>query len=214
MKSDSNVTSLADKRQLKTPRASSPQKRIANRAGVTGPFTPDWNAVADCVQTYRQIATNAKGLQDLIRVAAAALRVDVALIEQLVKFEAGYPDRAVYRTDMPRDGDGPTSKYIGVTQASQGFWTDAGAIAQGYGVAWPRRPIDATLLQQLLAPFFYYLRYSKQMAGYPFTADTLYALHQQGPGAARNGFRQVAGRQSAASLVAVRAAASSRRVAL
>lgn len=108
-----------------------------------------------------------------------------------------------------------TQIYIGVSQISFEFWQDVKELFAAAGVRreyLPAKWWDAPLLIQVIAPLIYFTRYGNQ---YPrntlVTPSTVYMLHQQGPGWAANGLKQLAGTQSVKTSTIVKAARQASR---
>lgn len=103
-----------------------------------------------------------------------------------------------------------TQIYIGVTQISFEFWYDVKAELLSVGVDrayLPAKWWEAPLLIQVIAPLVYFKLYGKTYPrGTLVTPSTVYMLHQQGPGWAANGMKQLAGVQSVKTNVIVDAA--------
>lgn len=168
-------------------------------------WKPDYKVLKKLGSLRRQTSATAVELWDLIQDVATAVQLPKEVVAVVLHFEYDFPARSMYRASATRDDGSKT--YRGVTQASMPFWMDvtSHAASKGYQIA-ARRPESASLFEQIAAPFIYLDRYRSRVKGHLFTPAMIYALHQQGPGAASKGFQTVAGSQSGASLRAVRAA--------
>lgn len=181
---------------------------------VLSDWKPDYKVLQKLGALRRRTVANAAEMWELIQDVATAVRLPKEVVAVVLHFEYDFPARSIYRASATRDDGSPT--YRGVTQASLPFWIDVTSHAQtkGYKIV-ARRPESATLFEQIAAPFIYLDRYRSRVSDHLFTPAMIYALHQQGPGAASKGFANVAGNQSGPSLRAVRAAqygAKGRRV--
>lgn len=155
--------------------------------------------------TRSRTVGTANDVWQLARDVAEAVNLSPKVVAVILQLEYNFPERTLYRSVATRD-DGST-RYRGITQASKPFWLDvvAHAAARGFKIS-ARVPENATLFEQIAAPFIYLDRYRSYVARHLFTPAMIYALHQQGPGAAKKNFARVAGKQSGRSLIAVRAA--------
>lgn len=168
-------------------------------------WTIDYALLRELSQTRRRTVASAEEVWQLCQDVAMAVNIPAEAIAAILHYEFRFPERPVYRAAATRD-DGSTD-YRGITQASKGFWTDVIVRARLKGwVIDATVPEHATLFEQIAAPFVYLDRYRKAVAGHLFTPAMIYALHQQGPGAAERKFKSVAGSQSSSSLRAIRVA--------
>jgi hypothetical protein len=176
----------------------------------------DYNALNVFVKSNQTKVADAKTLNDMARVLSPIVGAPVASIELLLGIECGYPNRATYRSTMPRDDGSRT--YIGITQVSTPFWTDVQRQVRDKGLgAWPSR-FDATLEQQMAAPFIYADKYRDtrnadtndiSLRDFPLSPALLYAFHQQSFGGLRSKFTKLKGVQSGVSVEVVKSAARS-----
>lgn len=165
----------------------------------------DYALLRDLATTRSRVVGTADEVWQLCQDVALAVNIPAEAIGAILHYEFRFPERQVYRAAATRD-DGSTT-YRGITQASQGFWTDVivRARKKGWSIS-ATAPERATLFEQIAAPFIYLDRYRASVKGHLFTPAMIYALHQQGPSAAEGGFRRVAGSQSENSLKAIRVA--------
>lgn len=169
----------------------------------------DWELMYSSLNTIgkrnRLFVADAGAVEKIIDELVPALRIRKEVVATVLKLEFGYPDRKSYSSAATRD-DGSTL-YRGITQASKPFWQDVieHAARKGFKIA-ARTPESATLFEQIAAPFIYLDRYRGSVETHLFTPAMIYALHQQGPGAARNGFSKVEGKQSGRSLQVIKVA--------
>lgn len=162
----------------------------------------DYVALAEVLRQRRTYVADVAGMRAIFTNLAASLGFSSEEIEQLCALEVGFPtDYSVYRSTMR---GGANNHYVGPTQVGRDFWIDV----RGHKPAlnFPVNREDATLEMQIAAPFIYGDRYRSAMIdrNYPLTIPFLYALHQQGVGAAAKGFPQIAGLQSKRSIPVVR----------
>lgn len=165
----------------------------------------DYALLRELSATRRRTVATADEVWQLCQDVALAVGVPAEAIGAILYYEFRFPERAVYRAAATRD-DGSTD-YRGITQASRGFWTDVivRARLKGWVIA-ATVPENASLFEQIAAPFIYLDRYRKSVKNHLFTPAMIYALHQQGPGAAEGKFASVSGSQSATSLRAIQVA--------
>lgn len=166
----------------------------------------DWNIdyveLADVFNSSRSFVADVNAMRELFIVLSRPLGFTVQEIEQLCKLEVGFPtDYKVYRTTMR---GGANNHYTGPTQVGKDFWFDVQTFKPSL-----KLPVDranATLEQQISAPFIYADRYraALEKMGAPAAIEFIYALHQQGVGAARAGFPRIAGVQSNRSIPVVK----------
>lgn len=165
----------------------------------------DYKLLRDLAKNRTRTVGSADEVWQLAQDVATAVNLDPQIVGVVLHFEYDFPARSTYRSAATRD-DGSTT-YRGITQASLPFWMDvrSHAASKGWNIR-ASRPENASLFEQIAAPFIYLDRYRKRVASHLFTPAMIYTLHQQGPGAAANGFANVAGSQSGVSLRAVKAA--------
>lgn len=176
----------------------------------------DYRALGEFVASSKTKIADANTLNRIAQVLSPIVGAPVSAIELLLAIECGYPTRSTYRSTMPRD-DG-SRMYIGITQVSTGFWTDVQQQVRAKGlVAWPSR-MQATLEQQMAAPFVYADKYRDTRNGdtndislqdFPLSPALLYAFHQQSFGGLRSKFTKLKGVQSGVSVEVVKSAARS-----
>lgn len=181
------------------------------------------------------------GMGSILGLAAQVTGYPLEFFETVLELEADYPNRKVYSSALPRNGDAnkrlpdpryphpsawsarPGAKYeklakvnsgtqiyLGVSQISFEFWQDVKDEFLRLGVErqyLPAKWWEAPLLIQVIAPLVYFKLYgSKYPRGTLVTPATVYMLHQQGPGWAASGLKQLAGNQSDKTFAVVRAA--------
>lgn len=176
----------------------------------------DYQALSHLVASNRTKIADAATLKKMAQTLSPIVGAPVSAIELLLAIECGYPNRSTYRSTMPRD-DG-SRLYIGITQVSTGFWTDVQRQVRAKGlVAWPNR-MEATLEQQMAAPFIYADKYRNtrdddtngiSLQDFPLSPALLYAFHQQSFGGLRSKFTKLNGVQSGVSVEVVKSAARS-----
>lgn len=173
-------------------------------------WRPDYALLADLSRTRTQTVANPSQVWQLCQDVAKAIGFDAQVVAAVLALEYDFPKRQLYRANATRDDGSP--RYRGITQASQGFWTDVVGHARGKGFnIRASRPENATLFEQIAAPFVYLDRYRKSVSGHLVTPAMIYALHQQGPGEATRGFRNIAGSQSKRSIAVVEIATNGAR---
>lgn len=176
----------------------------------------DYEALGVFISGNKTKIADASMLNKMAQKLSPIVGAPVSAIELLLAIECGYPNRSSYRSTMPRD-DG-SRMYIGITQVSTPFWTDVQRKVRDKGlVAWPSR-MEATLEQQMAAPFIYADMYrdtrSKDtndisLRDFPLSPALLYAFHQQSFGGLRSKFTRLKGVQSGISVEVVKSAARS-----
>lgn len=165
----------------------------------------DYKLLRDLAKTRTRTVGSAEEVWQLAQDVAKAVGLEPQIVGVILHFEYDFPARTTYRSAATRD-DG-SLLYRGITQASMPFWMDvrSHATSKGWNIR-ASRPENASLFEQIAAPFVYLDRYRKRVESHLFTPAMIYTLHQQGPGAAKSGFANVAGGQSSVSLRAVKAA--------
>lgn len=171
-------------------------------------WTPDYALMRDFAATRTRTTGDAATVWELAQDAARCVRMPAAVVAAILALEYDFPERKLYRANATRD-DGSTL-YRGITQASKPFWKDVTELARGKGFRIrASQPESATLFEQILAPFIYLDRYRSSVSGHLVTPAMIYALHQQGPGAAKTDFSRVTlSNQSSRSAKVVRVAMS------
>lgn len=162
----------------------------------------DYVALAKVFTLRRSYVADIPTMRGIFANLADALGTTAEEIEKLCKLEVGFPtDYDLYRSSM-RGGAG--NHYVGPTQIGSDFWKDV--ITHKPSLKLPANRVDATLEMQIAAPYIYADRYRKVMESknYPFDVAFVYALHQQGSGAATLGFPRIAGTQSKRSIPVVK----------
>lgn len=179
----------------------------------------NYEAIGVFVNSSKTKVADVATLRKMAEKLSPLVGAPVSSIELLLAIECGYPSRSTYRSTMPRD-DG-SRMYIGITQVSTAFWTDVQRRVREKGLsAWPSR-MEATLEQQMAAPFIYAEMYknvrnakdtnNNSLRDFPLSPALLYAWHQQSFGGLRSKFTKLAGVQSGISVEVVKAASRSYR---
>lgn len=165
----------------------------------------DYKLAQDLSRTRtRTVASNAE-IASLCEDVALCVGFDATVVATILALEYDFPNRSMYRASATRDDGSKT--YRGITQASMPFWADVRDFAQKKGLKFrSTRPEDGTLFEQIIAPFIYLDRYRGSVASHLVTPAMIYALHQQGPGAARQQFSSIVGSQSGRSVSVVKIA--------
>lgn len=176
----------------------------------------NYRALGEFVTTSTTKIADAATLRTMAEKLSPIVGAPVSAIELLLAIECGYPSRNIYRTTMPRD-DG-SRRYIGITQISVPFWIDVQRQVRAKKLAnWPAR-LEATLEQQMAAPFIYADKYRDartvdsgyiSLEDFPLSPALLYAFHQQSFGGLKTRFSTLAGVQSGPSVQIVKAASRS-----
>lgn len=168
-------------------------------------WEPNYSGLNTAASRNRVFAGDAKAVDKLIDELVPFLRMRKEVIATVLKLEYDYPERKIYKSTATRD-DG-SKMYRGITQASKPFWLDVVSHASRKGfLIKAQTPESASLFEQIAAPFVYLDRYRNEVKDHLFTPAMIYALHQQGPGAARKKFATVAGVQSGRSVEVVKIA--------
>lgn len=168
-------------------------------------WKPDYKQLSEFARNRTATVGNPESVWELAKDVAKCIGLDPTVVGVVLSYEYDFPQRAVYRANANRDDGSPT--YRGITQASLPFWIDVvdHAAKKGWKMR-ARRPEQASLFEQIAAPFVYLDRYRDRVSNHLFTPAMIYALHQQGPGAASTGFSKTAGTQSGSSLEAIKVA--------
>lgn len=194
-----------------------------NPASAVQPFNTwanwkiNYEALGVFVNSNKTKVADAATILSMAQKLSPIVGAPVSAIELLIAIECGYPSRSSYRSTMPRD-DG-SRMYIGITQVSTPFWTDVQKRVRAKELSrWPSR-MEATLEQQMAAPFIYADMYKDvrnatdtnnlSLRDFPLSPALLYAFHQQSFGGLRSKFKKLAGVQSGISVEVVKAASAS-----
>lgn len=163
----------------------------------------DYVELASVFRESRTFVADVPRMREIFLALSRPLGFTAEEIEQLCALEVGFPtDYSTYRSSMRGGANG---HYTGPTQAGAKFWIDVQSFKPSLKL--PVERTAASLEQLISAPFIYADRYRAAMESFNFPAkiEFVYALHQQGSGAAKAGFPQIAGVQSKRSVPVVQA---------